>query len=122
MGRIGILAVWVALGATALAGGAYAGEDDGDLKTLLAECGGASVSGSDIDSCLERARLMGETDPSPKLQTLTARLERKAEQEEEDEPTPADAAQPAPIAPSGGGTPVTAGVAADKAAPHAEMH
>lgn len=121
MGRITRWAFLAVLGTTALAGSAYGAEDDSDLKTLLAECG-VNVAASDIDSCLERARVMGEADPSPKLQTLTAKLERQAEQLEENEATPVTADNPAEVIQSGGGTPVTAGVSADKAAPHAEMH
>ena len=124
MGRIGRLVFAGALGAAALAGSVYGADDNGELTALIAECGGANVSASDIDGCLERARVMGESDPSPKLQSLTAKLERHAEQIDldEDEKTPAASDPPAPATQSGGGTPVAAGVSADKAAPHAEMH
>jgi hypothetical protein len=122
MGRMGKWAFLAALGASALVGSAYGAEDDDTLKTLIAECSGPNVSSPDIDGCLERARVMGETDPSPRLQTLTAKLERLAEQQDQDEAVPADAATPAPTAQGGGGVPAAAGLTADKAAPHAEMH
>jgi hypothetical protein len=122
MGRIARWAFLTAFGAAAFAGTAYATEEEDALKDLVADCGGADVKSSDIDSCLERARSMGETSPSPKLQGITARLERMAEKEEEDEDAPAAANAPASSSQSGGGTPVGTGITADKAAPHTKMH
>jgi len=61
-----------------VAGGAARADSDDDLKDLINDCGG-KVDASDIDGCLERAREIAETSPSPYLQGLTARLERQAE-------------------------------------------
>lgn len=111
-----------ALGATLLAGSAYADDDDA-LKSLIADCGGPNVANSDIDSCLERAREIGETAPSPQLQSLTARLERRAEaaMDQSDQQPPAEAV-PAPAVVSsgpGGGSPADTGASIEKTAPHA---
>jgi hypothetical protein len=44
---------------------------------VLADCGSAELSNSQVDSCLERARVLDETDPSPQLQSLEAQLEQR---------------------------------------------
>jgi hypothetical protein len=77
-------AAFAAVAAVALSGGAWAAEDDDGLKSLMADCGGPNVKPDDIDSCLERARVLGEDSPSPQLQSLTARLERLAERGDTD--------------------------------------
>ncbi|HKD20857.1 MAG TPA: hypothetical protein VKB71_02535 [Rhizomicrobium sp.] len=112
----------MALGAMAFAGGARAADEDSDLKALLADCGSANIERSDIDSCLERARDISENAPSAQLQTLTARLERRAEalddaEQDKDKPAQTQVADtPAPAPAGGGGSTVGASVAA--AAPH----
>jgi hypothetical protein len=106
--------------AVALPGGAYAADGDDDLKTLVAECGGPNVKMDDIDSCLERARVLGETSPSPELQGLTGRLERIAERGEDDEDLSKAytvGQQPEPSA--GGGT--VAAPATAPSAPHGKL-
>jgi hypothetical protein len=45
---------------------------------VLADCGSADLADSQVDSCLERARVLDETDPSPQLQSLEAQLEQRA--------------------------------------------
>lgn len=122
MGWITRWAFLAAVGAAMTAGSACAAEDDTELKTLVAECGGANVNPDDIDSCLERARVMGEANPSPQLQTMTAKLERQAEQLDEDEKAVMPADEPEPSAQGGTGTPVATGGSAAMATPHAEMH
>jgi hypothetical protein len=74
--------IFAGLAAFALSGGAAWADDD--IKALVAECGGANVKADDIDSCLERARVLGEDSPSPQLQSLTASLERMAEDGDKD--------------------------------------
>jgi hypothetical protein len=54
-----------------------AGPDSADA--VLADCGGAALPRSAVDSCLERARVLDETSPSPQLQSLEAQLSRQAE-------------------------------------------
>jgi hypothetical protein len=53
--------------------------DDDDLKSVMADCNRPDLAADTIDSCLERARVLNETSPSPQLPSLTARLERRAE-------------------------------------------
>ena len=109
-------AIFAAFAAVALSGGAYAADDDDGLKTLVADCGGPDVKSADIDSCLERARVLGEDSPSPQLQSLTARLERLAERGDEDNDlSKAYTVTPVPEQTAGGGTPIAA-------APHGKMH
>ena len=46
-----------------------------DANAVVADCGRADLPGSAVDSCLERARVVDETDPSPALESLEAKLE-----------------------------------------------
>jgi hypothetical protein len=111
----------VAAFAAAVLPGSAAVADEDDLKTLVADCGGASVKQDDIDSCLERARELGETSPSPVLQSLTARLERMAEKGEDNSDLSKSymvGNQPEPTAGGGG----IAAPATSPSAPHQEMH
>ncbi|HTW36022.1 MAG TPA: hypothetical protein VMD53_15495 [Rhizomicrobium sp.] len=119
--RIVKWSIFAAFAAAALSGGAYAGDDDDGLKTLIADCGGPDVKSDDIDSCLERAREIGETSPSPQLQSLTARLERMAERgDESNDLSKAYMVGPQPEQTAGGGTVPAPATAA--AAPHGNMH
>jgi hypothetical protein len=43
-------------------------------QAILADCDRGDLPDSAVDSCLERARVMQETDPSPKLDSLVATL------------------------------------------------
>jgi hypothetical protein len=70
---------------------AFAGDAD-DANSIMADCGGADMSASVLDSCLERARVLDETDPSPQLQSLEARLEER----ETGQANPASPTQAAP--------------------------
>jgi len=111
-------AVFAAFAVVALSGGAAWADDD--IKALVADCGGQNVKADDIDSCLERARVMGEENPSPELQSLTARLERMAERGDDNNDlskTYMAGNPPEPTA-GGGGIATPAGVAA----PHGNMH
>jgi hypothetical protein len=87
------------------AGAARASDDDDDLKELMADCGGAHIELSDVDGCLERARVLGETRPSPQLQSLMTRLERRTEDSDD---TPASPPEPATRSPHVLATPAAA--------------
>lgn len=117
MRQVSALALVAALAASLPAGSAGASDSD-DLKALIADCGGPNVASSEIDSCLERARELGENDPSPQLEGLTARLERRAMAL--DDGNPEEGPQATRVAQdssdSGGGS-VTADISG-KAAPH----
>lgn len=110
-------AIFVGLAAVALSGGAYAADDDDGLRALVADCGGPDVKPDDIDTCLERARVLGEDNPSPQLQGLTARLERLAERGDSDNDlSKAYMVTPVPEQTAGGGAvPATA-------APRGKLH
>jgi hypothetical protein len=66
-----------ALGAVPAQAGLFG--DDDTLQSLLADCGGKDLPADSIDSCLERAHALEETEPSTTLQSLAARLERRAD-------------------------------------------
>jgi hypothetical protein len=55
-----------------------AGADDSDAAKLVSDCGAEDLPQSSIDSCLERVRVLEETEPSADLQSLEASLERRA--------------------------------------------
>jgi hypothetical protein len=58
-----------------LASPALAQQDNPD--TIVADCSG-QIPQEKVDSCLERARVADETDPSPQMQSLEAQLEIRA--------------------------------------------
>jgi hypothetical protein len=106
--------IFAGLAAVALSGSAAWADDD--IKTLVADCGGTNVKADDIDSCLERARVLGEDNPSPQLQSLTARLERLAEDGDSDNDlSKIYDVTPVPEQTAGGG-------AAPVAAPRGKLH
>ncbi|HTT82693.1 MAG TPA: hypothetical protein VMF67_04370 [Rhizomicrobium sp.] len=47
-------------------------------SVVLSDCGSADLPDSKVDSCLERVRVLDETDPSLQLQSLEAKLEQRA--------------------------------------------
>src|ERR1700755_2789784 len=49
---------------------------DDTEREILADCGQSNLAASIVDSCLERARILDETDPSPQVETLIAKLGR----------------------------------------------
>jgi hypothetical protein len=51
--------------------------DDSDAAKLISECGVSDLPQSSIDSCLERVRILEETEPSPQLQSLEGNLEQR---------------------------------------------
>jgi hypothetical protein len=46
-------------------------------SSVLADCGSGDLPYSQVDSCLERVRVLDETDPSPQLESLEAQLESR---------------------------------------------
>jgi hypothetical protein len=70
------------------------GQQD-EKQAVMAQCGDPAPR--DIDACLERARVLNETDPSPDVQALVARLIQKQVQfSEPPPPTIPPDAQPSP--------------------------
>src|SRR3974390_107395 len=72
--------------------------DEDDLKSLMADCGKPDLASSDILGCMERARVMADTHPSPELQHLLTQLEHR--QDEGDNPNKASSATTATQAPA----------------------
>ena len=82
------LAFWsslIALLFTAAALPACAQQDS--LDSVMADCGGA-IPPRLVDSCLERVRVLDETNPSPQLQSLEAQLSRRTDRIRTDEGAP----------------------------------
>jgi hypothetical protein len=79
-GLKGLLAAF-AIGAAMTATSAIANDDD-DYRSLMADCSRPDLPLSDIDGCMERARVLDESRPSPKLQHLLYQLERRTEEPE----------------------------------------
>jgi len=70
-----------------------ASADDGEVAKVIAECGAADLPQASLDSCIERVRVLEETEPSPRLQTLEASLEQR------ESGRPVRARTAAPVAP-----------------------
>lgn len=51
--------------------------DDSDAARLIAECSAPALPPASLDSCLERVRVLEETEPSSGLQALEASLEQR---------------------------------------------
>ena len=71
-------AVVLLAGAMTFAGAARASDDD-DFKALMVDCGGPNLQFDDVKSCLERARVLDETRPTPELLRLMTQLEQRLE-------------------------------------------
>jgi hypothetical protein len=54
-----------------------ASADDGDVAKVISECGAPDLPQASVDSCLERVRVLEETQSSSQLQTLEAGLEQR---------------------------------------------
>jgi hypothetical protein len=50
---------------------------DDDTQALIATCGAADLPSEKLDDCLEQVRVAAETDSSPELAALQARLEQR---------------------------------------------
>lgn len=76
------LVAYASLSVLFLAGastGAVAGDD---VSTVKSQCGVPDLAASSVDSCLERVRVLEETDPSADLQSLEQKLEQRDEANE----------------------------------------
>lgn len=51
--------------------------DDDDLTSLMTDCSKTDIAVDDIPACMERARVMADTHPSPELQHLLTQLEHR---------------------------------------------
>lgn len=80
-----------ALCAIAVPGAALSATGDTE-QAVVADCGQPGLAGSAVDTCLERARILDETNPSPQIETLIARLEAEATGRPESSPPGASAA------------------------------
>src|SRR5579863_8189036 len=89
------LLVALALGAAMTATAAIADDDD-DYRSLMADCNHPNLPLSDVDGCIERARELDESRPSPQLQHLLTQLERRSEQPDSSDSKQASPASAAP--------------------------
>jgi hypothetical protein len=78
-----------------------ASADDSEPARLIAECGAADLPQASVDSCLERARVLDETEPSAQLQSVERQLEKR-----EVGKTVSARAEPAPAPPDDNSRPV----------------
>jgi hypothetical protein len=69
------------------------GQQD-ETQAVLAQC--SDPAPGDIDSCLERARVLDETSPSPEVQALIGRLIQRQARASEPPPPPPPGAAPDP--------------------------
>jgi hypothetical protein len=51
--------------------------DDNEVAKLIVECGAEDLPQASLDSCLERVRVLEETEPSAQLQSVEGRLEKR---------------------------------------------
>lgn len=65
------------LGAVIPVGAACSPSNPDTAQAVLADCDRPDLPDSAVDSCLERARVMDETSPSPEMHTLVATLSRR---------------------------------------------
>lgn len=68
----GSMAVLLCVGLPSAAG---AGTDE--TGAVLSDCNASGLTKADVDMCLERVRILDETNPSPQLESLEAKLEEK---------------------------------------------
>ena len=69
-----IAAILFVSGATSPALAASRGDD---VAQVIAECGASDLADAAVGPCLERVRVVDETNPSPQLQSLEAQLEER---------------------------------------------
>lgn len=69
---------------------AYAAAGDDTVAEVMRDCGGNSLPRDLVSSCLERARVLDQSDPSPQLESLEAKLEQQVRR------SPSDVASPLP--------------------------
>ena len=66
----------------------YAAPGDDTPAEVMRDCGGDSLPRDEVSSCLERARVLDQSSPSPELQSLEARLEQRVKAAPDDADTP----------------------------------
>ncbi|MGH6887938.1 MAG: hypothetical protein ACREHF_01870 [Rhizomicrobium sp.] len=67
-----------------LSGAAWAAETGPDTTSaVMSDCSSPGLSAASVDSCLERVRILEETDSAPGLASLEARLEARVAQDHE---------------------------------------
>ena len=69
---------------------AYAAAGDDTVAEVMRDCGGNSLPRDLVSSCLERARVLDQSDPSAQLESLEAKLEQQVRR------SPSDVASPLP--------------------------
>lgn len=57
---------------------------DDTAADVLRDCGRSNLPRDEVSTCLERARLVDLSNPTPEIQSLVARLEQRARNEPED--------------------------------------
>jgi hypothetical protein len=68
---------------------AFAAPGDDTPAEVMRDCGGASLPRDQVSSCLERARVIDQSDPSAEMESLEAKLEQRVKAEPEDDVGPA---------------------------------
>ena len=56
---------------------AFAGAGDDTVAEVMRDCGGNSLPRDQVSTCLERARVLDQSEPSAQLQSLEAQLEQR---------------------------------------------
>jgi hypothetical protein len=90
MVRLGFAGLTAVLLASAAPAAAAPGDDT--PAEVMRDCGGDSLPRDEVSSCLERARVLDQSNPSAELQSLEARLEQRIGNSPDDE----NAAPPPP--------------------------
>lgn len=67
---------------------AVAAPGDDTPAEVMRDCGGDSLPRDEVSSCLERARVLDQSNPSAELQSLEARLEQRIKSDPEDAAPP----------------------------------
>ena len=79
--------------------------DDNEIAKLVVECGAEDLPQASLDSCLERVRVLEETDPSAQLQSLEGQLQRRELGRAKNARTEANSAPPSDIPAQGAAPP-----------------
>jgi hypothetical protein len=62
------------LAALLLAGSAYAAQAPDSAASVLHDCSGQNLAPDQVDTCLERTRMLDESNPDPALRSLEVKL------------------------------------------------
>ncbi len=88
MSRLGFAGSLTALLLASAMPAAAAPADD-TAAEVLRDCGGNSLPRDQVSSCLERARIVDQSNPSPAIQSLEAKLEQRVRAEADEGVAPA---------------------------------